>query len=179
MKKFLILFFISFGTFAQVISTDKANPTKTDFYTLGDKVYIKPKGKVISELQKNKASTFDLYNKKDSLNFDTYSFSLSNNGTDAGQSLTLGYVKAIPTDTVTYSNILKIKDGFVGVGGTPTVPLHVISATKGSIPAPVMTTTQINAIASPTAGMQVYNSTLGAMCFYDGTGWKKVTHSAM
>lgn len=178
MKKFLILFFISFGTFAQVISTDKANPTKTDFYTLGDKVYIKPKGKVISELQKNKASIFELYSKKDSINFDTYKFSFSNNGDSLGQSLTLGYVKAIPTDTVTYTNILKVKDGFVGVGGTPTVAFQVFG-TKGSIPAPIKTTTEINAIASPTQGMLVYNSTLGTYCFYDGTGWKKVSHTGM
>ena len=42
-----------------------------------------------------------------------------------------------------------------------------------------MTTTQINAIASPAAGLVVYNTTLAVLCFYDGTGWKKVTHSAM
>jgi len=27
--------------------------------------------------------------------------------------------------------------------------------------------------------MVVFNTTLSVVCFYDGTGWKKVSHSAM
>lgn len=178
MKNFLILFFISFGTFAQVVNTDKANPTKTDFYTLGSKIYIKPSGKYTSEIQLNRASTFSLYSKKDTSNQDTYTFSIANNGTNLGQSLVLSYIKKANDVTTTYSTVIKFKDGNVGVGGSPTTTFQVFG-TKGSIPAPIKTTTEINAIASPTQGMLVYNSTLGVYCFYDGTAWKKVSHSDM
>lgn len=42
-----------------------------------------------------------------------------------------------------------------------------------------LTTTEINAISSPTTGLQVYNLTLNTMCFYNGSSWQKVTSSAM
>jgi len=48
--------------------------------------------------------------------------------------------------------------------------LNVPSTTKGFLP-PRMTTTQKNAIATPTAGLQIYDSTLNRPCFYDGTSW--------
>jgi len=41
-----------------------------------------------------------------------------------------------------------------------------------------LTTTEINAL-TPTEGLTVYNTTLHVLCFYDGTDWKKVTHSNM
>jgi hypothetical protein len=41
-----------------------------------------------------------------------------------------------------------------------------------------LTTTQINAL-TPSAGMTIFNTTLTTLCFYDGTGWKKVSHSNM
>lgn len=40
------------------------------------------------------------------------------------------------------------------------------------------TTTEINAL-TPATGMTIFNTTVGALCFYDGTAWKKVSHSAM
>jgi len=40
------------------------------------------------------------------------------------------------------------------------------------------TTTQINAL-TPVAGMVVFNTTLATLCFYDGSGWRKVSHSNM
>jgi len=43
----------------------------------------------------------------------------------------------------------------------------------------VLTTSQINAIASPSAGMTVYNSTNNAICFYNGSSWQQVTSSTM
>ena len=40
------------------------------------------------------------------------------------------------------------------------------------------TTTEINAL-TPAAGMVVFNTTLAVICFYDGSAWKKVSHSNM
>ena len=61
---------------------------------------------------------------------------------------------------------------------TITTSLTLNSTTKGFLP-PRMTTTQINAIASPANGLEVYNTTLNCPCFYNGTSWRQVTNSAM
>jgi hypothetical protein len=42
-----------------------------------------------------------------------------------------------------------------------------------------MTQAQILAIATPANGLQVYNTDLNQPCFYDGLGWRKVSHSSM
>ena len=56
--------------------------------------------------------------------------------------------------------------------------LDLTSTTKGLL-LPRMTTTEINAIASPAAGLTVYNTTLALICFYNGTAWQRVTATAM
>jgi hypothetical protein len=71
--------------------------------------------------------------------------------------------------------------GNVLIGTTTDVTsskLTIDSTTQGVL-VPRMTTTQINAIGSPANGLIVYNTTLAVLCFYDGTGWKKVSHSNM
>ena len=42
-----------------------------------------------------------------------------------------------------------------------------------------LTTTEINAIASPEAGDTVYNTTLDKICFYNGSAWQKITSATM
>jgi hypothetical protein len=44
---------------------------------------------------------------------------------------------------------------------------------------PRLTTTQINAISSPTQGLMAYNTTLNTICFYNGSSWQKVSHTNM
>ena len=56
--------------------------------------------------------------------------------------------------------------------------LQADSTTQGFL-APRLTTAQILAITSPAEGLQVYNTDLHVICFYDGTAWKKVSHSNM
>jgi nitrogen fixation protein len=59
------------------------------------------------------------------------------------------------------------------IGGTAinaSSQLEVRSTTKGFLP-PRMTTTQKNAIASPAAGLMVYDTTLNLMSVYNGTIW--------
>ena len=48
--------------------------------------------------------------------------------------------------------------------------LQADSTTRGFLK-PRLTTTQKNAIASPDAGLEVYDTTLNRPCFYDGTTW--------
>jgi len=52
--------------------------------------------------------------------------------------------------------------------------LEVTSTTQGFLP-PRMTTTQKNAIATPAAGLMVFDTTLIKLCVYNGTAWEVIT----
>lgn len=41
------------------------------------------------------------------------------------------------------------------------------------------TTAEINAVVTPPISLTFWNTDLKTLCFYDGAGWKKVTHTAM
>ena len=66
-------------------------------------------------------------------------------------------------------------NGQVGINTDGSQPdnsaiLDAKSTTKGFLP-PRVTTTQMNAIASPAAGLMVYNTTLNSICWFNGTSW--------
>jgi hypothetical protein len=64
--------------------------------------------------------------------------------------------------------------GNVGIGtATPVAKLEISSNTQGFLP-PRMTTTERNAIASPVAGLVIYNTTTNVLNFYNGTTWGAV-----
>ena len=95
----------------------------------------------------------------------------------ANSGLAGGYASFTPTFQL---NIVGSTNN-VGIGTTTpvtTAKLEIVSTTQGFLP-PRMTTTQINAIASPAEGLVVYNTTLHELCLYDGTGWRKFSHSNM
>ena len=56
--------------------------------------------------------------------------------------------------------------------------LELSSTTKGFLP-PRMTNAEITAIASPATGLVVYSTTALTLAFYNGTGWRKVTDTAL
>ena len=56
--------------------------------------------------------------------------------------------------------------------------LEVISTTKGFLP-PRMTTTQVNAIATPAEGLVVFNTTISHLCVYQSGAWVRMSHSPM
>ena len=62
-----------------------------------------------------------------------------------------------------------VRVGSVGNNNTTAI-LDVVSTTKGFLP-PRMTTTQKNAIATPAAGLVVYDSTTNKLCCYNGSTW--------
>jgi hypothetical protein len=73
------------------------------------------------------------------------------------------------------SKILQGYSGGISIGKGASNPvasaqLEVFSTTKGFLP-PVMTTTQKNAIATPAAGLVVYDSTTNKLCCYNGSTW--------
>ena len=61
-----------------------------------------------------------------------------------------------------------------GTGINASSQLEVRSTTKGFLP-PRMTTTQKNAIATPAAGLVVYDTTLGKLCVRGAAAWETIT----
>jgi hypothetical protein len=59
---------------------------------------------------------------------------------------------------------------FNGTSINASAQVQIDSTTQGFLP-PRMTTTQKNAIASPAAGLVVYDSTTNKLCCYNGTTW--------
>ena len=67
--------------------------------------------------------------------------------------------------------------GQLGIGTTSpnaSALLDVQSTTQG-VRMPNMTTTQKNAIASPAAGLMVFDTTLSKLCVYSGAAWQTIT----
>ena len=88
-----------------------------------------------------------------------------NNTTTIGSSLTL--------NTRLYGSLL------IGTNTAVSSAIANFSSTTQGVMLPRMTTAQVNAIVSPLAGLTVYNTDLACLCFYDGTAWRKVSHTAM
>lgn len=81
---------------------------------------------------------------------------------------------AAATQSVTMfsSGSMLIQDGGTHTEITSSI-FQLSSTTKGFLP-PKMTTTQKNAIASPVAGLVVYDTTLNKLCVYT-TAWQTIT----
>jgi hypothetical protein len=62
----------------------------------------------------------------------------------------------------------------IGVAANASALLDVQSTTKG-VRMPNMTTTQKNAIASPAAGLMVFDTTLAKLAVYTGAAWQTIT----
>lgn len=99
------------------------------------------------------------------------------NVVDFGDGLRIGYsssVSKISLFTNSGTQGLQVNNGSVSIGPqlTPNASaiLDLTSTTKGFLP-PRMTTTQRNAIASPVAGLMVYDTTLNVIMYYNGSMW--------
>jgi len=92
-------------------------------------------------------------------------------GGASGSTTNVNYGSATSGATVTHTF-----NGNVGVGAAPNASalLDVQSTTKG-VRFPNMTTTQKNAIASPAAGLVVFDTTLAKLCVYSGAAWQTIT----
>ena len=74
------------------------------------------------------------------------------------------------TDRVTIDT-----SGRVGIGAAPIASaILALTSTTSGFRAPAMTTTQRNAIASPVAGLLIYNTTLSVYQVYNGSIWTSV-----
>jgi hypothetical protein len=88
----------------------------------------------------------------------------------------LGIITNIGGVTISSVNGTRFNfDKAVGIGtfnmtNDASARLQINSTTQGFLP-PRMTTTQKNAIASPAAGLMVYDTTLNVISYYNGTSW--------
>jgi hypothetical protein len=76
-------------------------------------------------------------------------------------------------NTAATIRVLVNSSGNILINTTSDVPsskLTIASTTQGFLP-PRMTTTQKNAIATPAAGLMVYDTTLNLISVYNGTMW--------
>ena len=113
-------------------------------------------------------------------------FTLDVNGTarfsgnltiDPGYTLftpTISSTNVLRIDSAAVLGVIRMQGNQIGMGnnttGDPSALLTLTSTTKGFLP-PRMTTTQRNAIASPAAGLIVYDTTLNLPHFFNGTIW--------
>ena len=70
------------------------------------------------------------------------------------------------------------RDEVAAAYGNPTQTtsafIEMVSTTRGFLP-PRMTTTEKGNIASPVAGLMVFDTTLVKLCVYNGTTWETIT----
>ncbi len=85
--------------------------------------------------------------------------------------------RAATSDSALTERMRIDSSGNVGIGTTSpnaSAILDVQSTTKG-VRMPNMTTTQKNAIASPAAGLMVFDTNLAKLCVYSGAAWQTIT----
>ena len=68
---------------------------------------------------------------------------------------------------------VKISESASGSNPAPSAMLEVESTNKGLL-LPRMTTVERDAIATPAAGLTIYNTEDKRLQYYDGTGWKNI-----
>jgi hypothetical protein len=76
---------------------------------------------------------------------------------------------------------INVNDAFFIIGTTTNNASAIIQAdstTRGFLP-PRMTTTQVDAITTPAAGLVVYSTTENALCLYNGSSWRKLNDSPL
>jgi hypothetical protein len=92
-------------------------------------------------------------------------------------SLILAYIIIVVIAMLSFNNNLKAQ---VKIGDNPATIqnsslLELESISKGLL-MPRMTTAQRNAIVSPVAGLEIYNSTDNRFNFYNGSNWKSIAN---
>ena len=97
-----------------------------------------------------------------------------------------GGIKIEGTNSLSFGGSASIPSWAINSSGNDLI-INDQATTSGSVlfnnnegvALPRLTTTQINAISSPTQGLMAYNTTLNTICFYNGSSWQKVSHANM
>lgn len=105
----------------------------------------------------------------------------SNQFTNIGVNTTpsVTYKVDVTGDTRTNGNTFAVGNVSIGSANTLATAILNIESTSKGVLLPRLTTVQILAIPLPATGLIVYNTTLNHICFFDGTGWHKLSYSNM
>ena len=110
------------------------------------------------------------YTSNSGASFPSYSF---NGNSQSGMFAIPATVNAFGFGTANTER-MRVSNGGIGINtlaaNNASAIFQVDSTTQGFLP-PRMTTTQKNAIASPAAGLVVYDSTTNKLCCYNGSTW--------
>ena len=157
------------------------------FFGSGTDSYIIDDGKITI----NKTQVSGVSGNLNLANGDDSSISISDGSLSSGLNVSLNVSKpkfSLVAVNNTGSNSRSEIEGFSGDASTVGKLEFVIeNALGGGVEAfnfvgapirnPSFTTAQKNALANLTGGEQVFDSTLGKMCFYNGTAWETITSS--
>lgn len=116
-------------------------------------------------------------------------------GTNTGgatKCLAVGYAAQLPAGNnrlnlgnvlwgVNCDGILENPAGSLSIGAvTPNASaIFDLTSTSQGFGLPQLTNAAILAIASPKAGLMVYNTTINHVCYYNGTTWQRISNSPM
>jgi hypothetical protein len=107
------------------------------------------------------------------INRDVQKVNLDFASNPTGSTSIVGAIRTFVDSTNLSDVITFIENGTIGINNSSpndSAQLDIASTTRGFL-VPRMTNAQRAAIASPVAGLQVYNSTNNGLAYYDGTAW--------
>jgi hypothetical protein len=105
--------------------------------------------------------------------YGNWGFKMSSGGAGLGYIASDSAAFGMPAGIISLGTRVTIATSVVSAGSNNSSILDVVSTTQGFLP-PRMTTTQKNAIATPAAGLMVYDTTLAKLCVYT-TAWETIT----
>ena len=123
----------------------------------------------ILRVERSTISAVDIVNSADSYRW-RFGIDKSNNTTNVFALTKLSGGNAQPLQVYETGNVVLQGAGNLFNLDVASAQLQVSSTTKGFLP-PRMTTSQKNAISSPSEGLQVYDLTLHQMSYFNGTIW--------
>ena len=151
-----------FGNSGKLITTDGSTPSFSN---------------TLSSLTTTGNITLGSNSSTSSLKIGVNGSSIGRNTADGSTTFTQGQTQYISYVLGGSEKIRFEASGNILVGTTIPVAsakVALSSTTQGFLP-PVMTTTQKNAIATPVAGLIVFDSTLAKLCVYSGSAWQTIT----
>jgi len=130
----------------------------------------------VLRIRTNNSELLDIENtsgNRFNINRDVQKINLDFSSNPTGSTSIVGGIRTFVDGTNLSDVITFIENGTIGINNTSpndSAQLDIASTTRGFL-VPRMTNAQRAAIASPVAGLQIYNSTNNALAYYDGTAW--------
>jgi hypothetical protein len=106
--------------------------------------------------------------------YNNWGFKMSSGGAGLGYIASDSAAFGMPVGIISLGTRVTIATSTIDATSNNSSILDVVSTTQGFLP-PRMTTAQKNAIATPTAGLMVYDTTLNKLCLRTAAAWETIT----